>query len=111
MTAVQWLDHYWGWVVFWCIVLGVPGSIAEFFRRTARVRHRRRLELIKARSKAQQRARGGAVGDGQRSITGCSHVQVVPVRLADGTLVRWVCANPVCAREFPPESAILAEED
>jgi hypothetical protein len=109
MTAVQWLDHYWGWVVFWCIILGVPGSVAEFCRRTLRTRHKRRLELIEARRKLP--AATASSMEGQRSVTGCPHLKVVPVRLADGTLVRWVCGNPLCGKEFPPESAILAEEN
>jgi len=113
VTATQWLAHYWGWLLFWCIVLGVPGSVAEFGRRTLRTRHRRRLEIIEARTKAAGGGKRAArdPGEPQRSVTGCTHLNVVPVRLSDGTLVRWMCTNPLCRREFPPESAILAEEE
>jgi hypothetical protein len=112
MTASLWLEHYWGWLIFWCIILGVPGSVAEFCRRALRTRHKRKIALIKARGRTSPPPPVAALSaEGQRSVTGCPHLKVVPVRLADGTLVRWVCANPVCSREFPPESAILAEED
>jgi hypothetical protein len=112
MTATQWLEHYWGWVVFWCVVLGVPGSVAEFCRRALRTRHKRRVQLAKARrvqpDPSAWTARHSA---DRRSLVSCAHLKVVPVRTGGGDLVGWVCANPVCGKQFPPESAVLAEEE
>ncbi len=74
--------------------------------------HKRKLQLIKARARAAEyRAAVPRVSTSQPEISGCPHGKVTPVRLSDGTLVRWVCANPVCMKEFPPESAILEGEE
>lgn len=111
MTTAQWLAHYWGWIVFWCIILGVQGSIVSFSRRALRTRHERRLELIKARRKRDHHGYRRPVPAGAPAVTTCAHLKVVPVRTGGGDLVGWLCANPVCGKQFPPDSQVLAEED
>jgi hypothetical protein len=108
-TTMQWLAGNWGWIVLWCIILGVPGTAAEWWRRTLAERHERKLELIAARQQAATLR--PAAGGGPAVLGSCPHKTVVPVRDGEGTLVAWLCANPVCDAEFPPESAVLRDAD
>lgn len=103
MTIVHLLARHWGWIVFWFIILA--SWAGRRVRSALRTRHERRLDLIRAR-RTPPAARQDPPS---RSVAGCSHVKVVPVRLSDGTLVRWVCANPLCGTEFPPGAAVLAD--
>jgi hypothetical protein len=130
--AVHWLAENWLWAVIAFWVFG--GSVEEWWRRTrkrhrkaAELRHRRRVEL--ARAKAGQPYTGArpAVMAGMPDVAlpaaaiaappsarpavavpgPCQHEKIIPVITADGELVRWVCANyPRCDAKFPPSTAL-----
>jgi hypothetical protein len=72
--------------------------------------------LVNARTAAAQfdqgRERMTVSTDSPHSGGPCHHLQLASVR-ERGTdrLLRWICANELCGREFPPEYARFEEEE
>lgn len=109
------------------------GSALAFGRRACRTvsrglerRHRRRLELARARQvtyritpDGQQppivTAEGGQPPVGPGGATAftpgpCQHRHSVPVQTLDGEVAGWLCLNPGCGERLPATWAVLDQD-
>jgi hypothetical protein len=118
-SLVKWIgDNLW-WLII--AVLWFGGAVAEWIlgcfdaglraaRHRAKIRHKRKLELIREQARAAA-AMAAAQPAGARPLPGhCVHRRVVSVRDAEGAIVAWLCKNPGCDKQLPADWAVAAED-
>lgn len=102
--------YWWVILIFGGTVLGWLGEVfgvgASAVSRSLQVRHKRRLQLERARAKAARPA-----AQERRPLPGqCVHRRVRQVRDMDGNLVAWLCLKDGCEKQLPPDWAVAAED-
>jgi hypothetical protein len=131
---INWLWANWLWVlvIYWIFgdaILGllstVLAAIVAPFAALSERKHRREREIteltrrvleaqpppgtVRTRARPEDPPRQDP---GSWDLPRCHHEVVKPVREeATGKLVAWMCQNPQCTREFPPDSQVLRTED
>ena len=106
-------------IAYWWLILIFGGAVLEWFgeifdcgfgavRHALKVRHKRRLQLARARARA---ARPLVPDAGPRPLPGaCVHRRVKQVRDMDGNLVAWLCLKEGCEKQLPADWAIAQED-
>jgi hypothetical protein len=132
VAILNWGYHHW-WLLWFLWIfgffdgvqdffLGIMASIAAVFhgpssKKTELARARERQALAEANLLNAQTARAEFARSSDSPSAGgpCHHLSLAPVFERDGLeageLLRWICKNPLCEKDFPPDHARFAEPE
>jgi len=104
-------DNFWSVVVLIFIFGGgILEAIGGYFgvglsslRRRSKLRHKRKLELLRAQARLEEARTVAAVMPAAVAVPGaCQHRKVEAVRdVPTGDVLAWLCLNPLCGKQLP----------